>query len=140
MDTEKKIGVGDIFRKYGPAYREIFKGKLSIEHLKVMNAIEVCRTPQLGSYVYKCDTCGKKHFVYESCGNRHCPQCQSLKAEQWVFEKKKDLLPIQYFHVVFTIPCELNALAIRNRKVMYDILFNSTACTLQEVSVDPKYL
>jgi len=105
-----------------------------------MYAIEACRTEQLGSYVYKCNECGKHHFVYESCGNRHCPGCQFLKAEQWVFERKKDILPVQYFHVVFTIPHELNAVAIRNRKVIYDILFTSSAATLQELSRDPKYL
>lgn len=140
MHKEKKPDIGAIFRKYGPLYKEAFKGKIPIHHLKVMNAIEVCRTSQLGSYVYKCDTCGEYHFVYESCGNRHCPQCQSLKAEQWVFEKKKDILPVQYFHVVFTIPAELNDLAIRNGRVVYEILFDSVAATLQGLSEEPKYL
>ena len=140
MSRNKKITLGEIFRKYGPLYREAFQGRIPLHHLKVMNAIEICRTSALGSYVYKCDECGELHFAYESCGNRHCPQCQSLKAEQWVFEKKKDLLPVQYFHVVFTIPAQLNPIMIRNQKVTYDILFNSVSQTLQELSRDEKYL
>jgi hypothetical protein len=105
-----------------------------------MRAIEVCRTAVLGGHKDKCDSCGHVEISYNSCRNRHCPKCQLLRKEKWVEARSDDLLPIQYFHVVFTIPVELNPLALRNPKVIYDILFRSVSETLRELGDDPKRL
>jgi hypothetical protein len=105
-----------------------------------MRAIEVCRTSVLGGHKDKCDNCGHLEISYNSCRNRHCPKCQTLKKERWIEARSKDLLPIQYFHVVFTIPSELNHLVSMNRKVMYDLLFRSVSETLMELANDPKHL
>lgn len=122
---EKKQDVGDIFRRYGPAFRKKHEGHLSLRHLKAMSALERCRTPEMNAHRYKCDNpeCNHIHLAYESCGNRHCPKCQFLKSEKWVFKRKQDLLPIEYFHVVFTVPAQLNPLMLRNQKETYNILF-----------------
>ncbi len=140
MFQHNRTEIGQIFRDYGPLYRTKNRGHIPLQHLKVMNAIELCRTPDLGCNVYKCEHCDELHFVYESCGNRHCPRCQSLKAIRWISEKKKDLLPVQYFHLVFTIPAQLNPIAIRNQKTVYTILFDSVSQTLQELSKDKKHI
>jgi hypothetical protein len=105
-----------------------------------MRAIEICRTAELGGHVDVCDTCGAIRISYNSCRNRHCPKCQFLRKEQWLEARKQDLLPVQYFHVVFTIPDELNPLALRNQRVIYDILFKSVSETLTELGKDPKHL
>jgi hypothetical protein len=105
-----------------------------------MHAIEVCRTSVLGGHKDKCDNCGHLEISYNSCRNRHCPKCQTLKKERWIEARGEDLLPIQYFHVVFTIPSELNHLVSMNRKVMYDLLFRSVSETLMELAHDPKHL
>ncbi|MGF7059957.1 IS91 family transposase [Brassicibacter mesophilus] len=130
--------VADIFSKYGEAYRE--KYKLPLHTLKTMSDIEFCRTDKLGGHIDKCDECGHIRISYNSCRNRHCPKCQSLNKERWLEERKKDLLPIQYFHVVFTIPDELNPLTLRNKKEIYSILFKASSETLIELSEDIKYL
>lgn len=132
------IEVADIFHKYGEAYRK--KYKLSIQQNKAMGAIEACRTAALGGHVDECDVCGHKRISYNSCRNRHCPKCQSLAKEKWLDARNKDLLPIEYYHVVFTIPNELNPLALRNKEVIYSILFKASAETLKELSEDPKYI
>ena len=105
-----------------------------------MHAIEVCRTSVLGGHKDKCDNCGHLEISYNSCRNRHCPKCQTLKKERWIEARGEDLLPIQYFHVVFTIPSELNHLVSMNRKVMYDLLFRSVSETLMELAHNPKHL
>jgi hypothetical protein len=105
-----------------------------------MRAIEICRTAELGGHVDECDTCGHISVSYNSCRNRHCPKCQFLRKEQWLEARKEDLLPIPYFHVVFTIPDELNPLALRNRRTLYGILFRSASETLMELGRDPKHL
>lgn len=105
-----------------------------------MRAVEVCRTAVLGGHKDRCDSCGHIEISYNSCRNRHCPKCQSLQKERWIEARGEDLLPIQYFHVVFTIPSELNALVIMNQKVMYDLMFRSVSETLMELSYDPKHL
>ena len=110
------------------------------DHLRVMRAIEVCRTAELGGHVDECDTCGSIRISYNSCRNRHCPKCQCLRKQQWIEARKEDLLPIPYFHVVFTIPEELNPLALRNRRTLYGILFRSVSETLIELGRDPKHL
>jgi hypothetical protein len=132
------IEVGDIFRQYGPGYRQTHL--LLQEMLKAMSAIERCRTAELGGHVDQCDSCGHLKISYNSCRNRHCPKCQGLAAEKWLDNRKKDLLPVQYFHVVFTIPDDLNSIALRNKKEVYLILFKAAAETLLELGKNPKYL
>jgi hypothetical protein len=124
--------VADIFRRYGPSYRDTHK--LPLHQLKAMHAIEVCRTAELGGHVDECEECGHITISYNSCRNRHCPKCQFLKKEKWIEARGKELLPIEYFHVVFTLPDELNPLALRNREVVYNILFKSASGTLTDLS------
>lgn len=130
--------VADIFRHHGPSYRQLHE--MPLNQLRTMRAIEVCRTAELGGHVDECDNCGNIRISYNSCRNRHCPKCQFLRKEEWIEERKQDLLPIQYFHVVFTIPEELNPLALRNQKVIYNILFKSVSETLMELGKDQRYL
>ena len=138
MHTSGSVEVADIFRQHGPDYRKTHP--LPITHLRAMRAIEICRTSELGGHVDICDTCGTTRISYNSCRNRHCPKCQFLRKEQWLEARNKDLLPIPYFHVVFTIPDDLNPLALRNPNVMYHILFQAVSETLVELSRDPKHL
>jgi len=133
-----RFEVADIFRQYGPLYRE--SHKLPLNQLRAMTAIMTCRTAALGGHVDECDSCGHLEISYNSCRNRHCPKCQFLKKEKWIEARVDDLLPIQYFHVTFTIPAELNPLVLRNQKVMYDLLFRSVSETLMELANDPKHL
>jgi hypothetical protein len=133
-----RFEVADIFRQYGHAYR--VSHKMPLNQLRAMRAIAACRTATLGGHVDECDSCGHLEISYNSCRNRHCPKCQFLKKEKWINARVDDLLPIQYFHVTFTIPAELNPLVLRNQKVMYDILFRSVSETLMELANDPKHL
>jgi hypothetical protein len=128
----------DIFRLYGEAY--IKSHKLPLFQIKAITAIESCRTAKLGGHIDKCEACGHLRVSYNSCRNRHCPKCQGLAREKWVEERKKDLLPVSYFHVVFTLPQELNSLALRNSKELYSIFFKAASETLVELSLDSKYL
>jgi hypothetical protein len=130
--------VADIFRVYGDAYRR--KHKLPRRMMKVMTAVEDCRTAKLGGHIDECDECGHIKISYNSCRNRHCPKCQSLAKERWLMDRKNDLLPVEYFHVVFTIPDILNPLILRNQKELYTILFKSVSETLLELGKDIKYL
>ncbi|MCK4261432.1 MAG: IS91 family transposase [Halanaerobiales bacterium] len=131
------IEVADIFNEYGQEYRK--NHSLPLQKLKAMSAIEDCRTAKLGGHVDECE-CGYRKISYNSCRNRHCPKCQALAREKWIESRKEELLPIQYFHVVFTIPDILNPLMLRNQKVLYSILFKASADTLTELSKDQKYL
>jgi len=128
ISTRPKWEVADIFRMHGKEYRCNHPAPSS--HLKVMHSIEVCRTAYLGGHVQKCDSCGYEHPAYNSCRNRHCPKCQSLTKAQWLEDRKSELLPVGYFHAVFTLPHELNSLALCNKKAVYDILFRSVSETL----------
>ena len=130
--------VAEIFNRYGKEYRS--KHKLTSHMLKVMKAIEDCRTARLGGHVDECDECGHIRISYNSCRNRHCPKCQSLTKERWLIDRKNDLLPVEYFHIVFTMPDTLNPLTLRNQRELYSILFKSVAETLLELGKDPKYL
>jgi hypothetical protein len=132
------LEVAEIFRQHGPAYRD--SHRLSRNALRVMRAIEICRTAVLGGHKDQCDHCGHLEVSYNSCRNRHCPKCQTLRKERWIEARKEDLLPIEYFHVVFTIPSELNPLVSMNRKVLYDLLFRSVSETLTKLANDPKHL
>jgi len=130
--------IQDILLKYGTDYRR--KNKLPLNQLKAMGAIENCRTALLGGHVDECVDCGHIRISYNSCRNRHCPKCQNMAKEQWLENRKDDLLPVKYFHVVFTIPEEINAIALRNQREIYSILFKSASETLLELARDPKYL
>lgn len=138
MRTSGGLEVAEIFRQHGPAYRE--SHQLPRHHLRVMRAIEVCRTATLGGHKDRCDHCGHLEISYNSCRNRHCPKCQTLQKEKWIEARREDLLPIEYFHVVFTLPAELNPLVSMNPQVLYDLLFRSASETLSELTQDPKHL
>jgi hypothetical protein len=132
------LEVADIFRVFGPAYREAHE--LPLRHLRAMRAIEICRTAELGGHLDQCDHCGTVRISYNSCRNRHCPKCQCLEKERWLEAREKDLLPTPYFHVVFTLPEGLRPLALRNQKVVYNLLFKSVSETLTELARDSKHL
>jgi len=137
MRTSRGVEVADIFRLHGPAYKR--SHPMPLQHLRAMRAIEVCRTATLGGHRYEY-SCGHVDISYNSCRNRHCPKCQTLQKEKWIEARCEDLLPVQYFHVVFTIPSELNPLVIMNQKVMYNILFRAASETIIELSNNPKHL
>ena len=129
-ETRPRWEVADIFRLYGEAYRH--SHALHRSHLKVMQAIEVCRTAYLGGHIEQCDCCGFQRPAYNSCRNRHCPKCQSLAKARWLQERKAELLPVGYFHLVFTLPHELNPMALCNKKILYALLFRAVSETLLE--------
>src|SRR5512132_3802929 len=132
--------VADIFRRYGADYRLQHGASLSVAQRRVMTAIEVCRTAVLGGHLEQCDRCGHERNAYNSCANRHCPKCQSLARAEWLEKRRSELLNTQYFHVVFTVPEEIAAIAYQNKKVVYGILFRATAETLRTIAADPKHL
>ena len=134
------LEVADIFRHAGPAYRQQHATAISRGQRRVMSAIERCRTAALGGHVEQCDTCGHLRISFNSCRNRHCPKCQSLVRAQWLDDRQADLLPAAYFHVVFTLPEAIAAIAYQNKAVVYDLLFHATAETLRTIAVDPKHL
>src|ERR1700675_4101702 len=134
------LEVADIFRRCGPRYRLTHAGVLSRVQRRVMSAIERCRTAVLGGHVEQCDACGHQRIAFNSCRNRHCPKCQSLTRAQWLEQRQAELLPVEYFHVVFTVPQEIANIAYQNKAVVYDILFRATAETLRTIAADPKHL
>lgn len=134
------LEVADIFRQVGPAYRCEHAACLSRGQTRVMSAIEQCRTAALGGHVEQCDACGHHRISYNSCRNRHCPKCQSLARDQWLADRQAELLPVEYFHVVFTVPQEIAAIAFQNKAVVYNVLFQATAQTLDAIAADPKHL
>ena len=134
------LEVADILRQIGPAYREEHAAALSTGQRRVMRDIERCRTAALGGHVDQCDDCGHQRISFNSCRNRHCPKCQSLARAQWLEDRQAELLPVEYFHVVFTVPQEVAAIAYQNKAVVYDILFHATSETLRTIASDPKHL
>ena len=134
------LEVADIFRAAGPRYRAAHAGHLSLIQLKVMTAIENCRTAALGGHVEACEDCGHWRIAYNSCRNRHCPKCQGAAARTWLAEREADLLPVGYFHVVFTLPAEVADIAFHNKAVVYDLLFRAAAETMLTIAADPKHL
>jgi len=128
--THIKWELADIFREFGDSYRRTHK--MALSHIKVINAVKACRTSYLGGHMKVCSSCGFSHPTYNSCGNRHCPKCQTLAKVRWVKKREEELLPVDYFHNVFTLPHSLNALARSNKKIIYDILFKSVSETLLE--------
>ncbi|MBC8007272.1 MAG: IS91 family transposase [Prolixibacteraceae bacterium] len=135
-----RLEVADIFNRYGEAYRHDHAGSLSNLQRRVMSAIELCRTAALGGHVEQCDACGHQRIAYNSCRNRHCPKCQSLARAQWLEDRHSELLPVPYFHVVFTVPQEIAAIAFQNKRALYGILFHASAETLRTIGADPKHL
>lgn len=138
--SRPRLEVADVFRRFGAAYRHVHDGHLSLGQLKVMSAIEKCRTAALGGHVDRCDGCGHTRISYNSCGNRHCPKCQAVAAKEWLAERETELLPVPYFHVVFTIPEQLNAVVYQNKALAFDILFKAAAQTVLTLAADPKRL
>lgn len=134
------LEVADIFHAAGPAYRIAHAGHLSLDLLKVMSAIENCRTAALGGHVEACEDCGQWRIAYNSCRNRHCPKCQGAAARTWLAEREADLLPVGYFHVVFTLPAEVADIAFQNKAVVYDLLFKAASETMLTIAADPKHL
>jgi hypothetical protein len=136
------LEVADIFRDHGPAWRAAMRGHLTHAQLKVMNAIEACRTAALGGHVARCENsaCGFTAIAFNSCRNRHCPKCQGSQAREWLEARKAELLQAPYFHVVFTLPPKIAAIAFHNKAVIYDLLFKASAETLTTIAADPKRL
>ena len=134
------LEVADILRAAGPTYRAAQAGHLSLQQLKVMSAIEHCRTVALGGHVEACADCGHQRIAYNSCRNRHCPKCQGAAARAWLAEREADLLPVGYFHVVFTLPAEIADVAYQNKAVVYDLLFQAASETMLRIAADPKHL
>ena len=130
----------NIFRAHGPAWRQANAGHVSLTQLKVMSAIEACRTEALGGHVAGCAKCGHHHVAYNSCKNRHCPKCQGPAARDWMAARAEDLLPVEYFHVVFTLPAEIAQIAYWNKKAVYDLLFRASAETVLTIAADSKRL
>ena len=134
------LEVADIFRTHGPAWRQAQRGHLNLGQLKVMSAIEQCRSAALGGHVLRCDACGADQISYNSCRNRHCPKCQASAAQRWLEARTADLLPVEYFHVVFTLPAPIADIAYYNKAVVYGLLFDIAAETLLTIGGDPKHL
>ena len=134
------LEVADIFRAHGSAWRQAQHGHLSLGQLKVMSAIEQCRSAALGGHVLRCHTCAQVEIAYNSCRNRHCPKCQACAARRWLEARQADLLPLDYYHLVFTLPAPISAIAYYNKAVIYDLLFELAAQTLRTITADPKHL
>jgi len=135
-----KLEVADVFRRYGEAYRQQHGASMSVGQRRVMTAIEVCRTAVLGGHLERCDQCGYERNAFNSCRDRHCPKCQCLARAQWIEDRQSELLDVPYYHVVFTVPEEIAAIAYQNKEVVYGILFQVTAETLKAIAADPKHL
>jgi len=134
------LEVADIFRGHGPAWRHAHAGHVSLDQLKVMSAIESCRTAALGGHVARCEDCAYTTIAYNSCRNRHCPKCQGAAAKEWLAEREADLLPVPYYHVVFTLPAAIADIAYQNKAAIYDLLFKASAETLITIAAAPKHL
>jgi hypothetical protein len=132
--------VADVFRRYGDAWRSANAAHLSLGQRRVMTAIELCRTAALGGHVERCEACAHSRIAYNSCRNRHCPKCQWRAAEAWLDARKSELLPVPYFHVVFTLPAAIGAIAYQNKAKVYGLLFSAAAETLATIAADPKHL
>jgi len=136
------LEVADIFRDFGPVWRRANAGHISLNQLKVMSAIERCRTAELGGHVARCENtaCGHTHIAYNSCRNRHCPKCQGAAARDWLADREAELLPVDYFHVVFTLPAAIADIAFQNKRVIYGLLLKASAETMLTIAADPKHL
>jgi hypothetical protein len=135
-----KLEVADVFHRHAADWRRANAGHVSLAQLQVMSAIEQCRSAALGGHVEQCEDCGHSRIAYNSCRNRHCPKCQGSAAQDWLAAREADLLPVGYFHVVFTLPAEIAPIAYQNKAVVYDLLFRTAAETLLTIAADPKHL
>jgi hypothetical protein len=129
-----------IFQRYGRQYRQKYGARLLPSHQRAMQAIEQCRTEALGGHLYTCDECQQTLYRYHSCQNRHCPQCQHQAGQRWLERQQDWLLPVSYFMITFTLPQELRRVARSHQKLMYDLLFRSSAAALQELAQDPRFV
>jgi len=134
------LEVADIFRDHGGAWRQANRGHVSLAQLKVMSAIESCRTAALGGHVARCEDCTHTTIAYNSCRNRHCPKCQGAAAREWMEDRESELLPVPYFHIVFTLPVAIGDIAYQNKAVIYDLLFKAAAEAMLTIAADPKHL
>ena len=134
------LEVADIFRGHGPAWRHANAGHVSLDQMKVMSAIESCRTAALGGHVTRCEDCAYTTIAYNSCRNRHCPKCQGAAAREWLARRAAELLPVPYFHLVFTLPAAISDIAYQNKAIIYDLLFKASAEALTTIAADPKHL
>ena len=132
--------MADVFRRFGPAFREQHGASLSGARRRAMIAIESCRTAALGGHVERCGECGHQRIAYNSCRNRNCPKCQGLARAKWIADRQAELLDVPYFHVVFTVPTEIEVIAFQNQTVVYDILFRAASETLRTIAADPEHL
>jgi Zn finger protein HypA/HybF involved in hydrogenase expression len=138
--SRQSLEVADIFRARGPTWRQEHQGHLSLAQLQVMSAIEACRSAELGGHVLQCTQCDHQQIAYNSCRNRHCPKCQGSAARRWLDARQADLLPVEYYHLAFTLPAPISDLAYHNKSVIYTILFKTAAKTLKTIAADPKHL
>jgi hypothetical protein len=134
------LEVADVFRHFGPTFRDLNGASLSAAQWRAMIAIESCRTAALGGHVERCDDCGHQRVSFNSCRDRSCPKCQGLARAQWLEDRQAELLDVPYFHVVFTVPQEIEVIAFQNQTVVYDILFQAASETLRKIAADPKHL
>src|ERR1041385_3367156 len=134
------LEVADIVRAHGDEFRQAHTASLSTQQKRVLRSIELCRTAALGGHLERCDQCGHERNAYNSCADRHCPKCQSLARAKWLEKRQAELLQVEYFHVVFTLPEPLAKLSLQNKRQMYNLLFRATAETLQTIAADPKHL
>ncbi|MCI0539717.1 MAG: IS91 family transposase [Verrucomicrobiales bacterium] len=134
------LEVGDVIRKYTPAFLDRYDGVLSIDQRRVLEDLALCRTAALGGHVEECDQCGQRRIAYNSCRNRHCPKCQAMARARWMAERAKELLPVEYFHVVFTLPDDLAPIGLQNPRLVYNLLFRAAAQTMLQLAADPKHL
>src|ERR1022692_2162945 len=138
--ASQKFEVADVFRRHGEAWRAANAGHVSLAQRRVMTAIEICRTAALGGHVERCEDCAHTRIAYNSCRNRHCPKCQWSTAERWLEAREAELLPVAYFHVLFTLPSAIGAIAYQNKAKVYGLLFKAAAETLTTIAADRKHL
>jgi len=138
--SRPSLEVADIFQSHGKTWRQAHAGHISLGQLQAMSAIERCRTDALGGHVLHCDQCNKDRIAYNSCRNRHCPKCQGRRAEQWLADRRSELLPVEYYHVVFTLPAQIARIAYYNKSLIYALLLKVSAETLSIIAADPKHL
>ncbi|MCP4996075.1 MAG: transposase, partial [Gammaproteobacteria bacterium] len=134
------VDLAEIFRQHGPAYRQKYGDRMLPSHRNAMRAITQCRTPALGGHIYCCPQCDTTHYLYHSCRNRHCPQCQQEAGQQWLAKQAELLLPVPYFLLTFTLPSELRPLARSHQRKLYNLLFRASAAATQELALDPRLL
>ena len=138
--TRPRLEVADVIRDHGDAFLDAYGDTLSPEQRRALSDLARCRTAALGGHVEECDRCGHRQIAYNSCRNRHCPKCQATAAARWVEARAAELLPVDYFHVVFTLPAALGPIALQNPRVVYDLLFRAAAETLLQIAADPEHL